>query len=141
MAIDTSWKLPERIAELSSKPWPQAISEWRLRSISMLDPGEDSTHCLCGHVIRELCRIENQINGYGYRFLQQDKVPQAVRMFKANVDLFPDAWNVYDSLGEALVKAGDLMGAEKMYAKSVELKPDSKSGLEALQKIREAKAK
>jgi hypothetical protein len=63
MAVDTAWKLPERIAELSTKPWPQAISEWRLLSISMLDPSEDSMHCLCSHVIREICRIENQING------------------------------------------------------------------------------
>ena len=82
--------------------------------------------------------LEFQINAYGYRFLQADKVPQAIRMFKANVGLFPDAWNVYDSLGEALLKAGDAAAAEKMYAKSVELKPDNKNGLDALTKIREA---
>jgi len=50
----------------------------------------------------------------------------------------PDSWNAYDSLGEALLKAGDTAGAQKMYEKSVALKPDSKSGLDALRKLRDA---
>jgi len=80
--------------------------------------------------------LEDQMNAYGYRFLQEDKVPQAVRMFKLYVELYPDSWNAYDSLGEALLKAGDTAAARKMYEKSVSLKPDSKSGLEALEKLR-----
>jgi hypothetical protein len=62
-SIDTNWRLPERLAELSTTSWPQAIHEWTLRRISILDPGEDSDHCLCGHFpIRHLCYLENQIN-------------------------------------------------------------------------------
>ena len=80
--------------------------------------------------------LEDQMNAYGYRFLQEDKVPQSVRMFKLYVDLFPDSWNAYDSLGEALLKAGDSAAARKMYEKSVSLKPDSKSGLDALEKLK-----
>jgi glyoxylase-like metal-dependent hydrolase (beta-lactamase superfamily II) len=82
--------------------------------------------------------LEGQINMNGYRFFQADKVPQAIRMFRANVTLYPDSWNAYDSLGEALLKAGDNAAAQKMYEKSVSLKPDSKTGLEALEKIRGA---
>lgn len=85
---------------------------------------------------------ENLINGYGYRFLQEDNALKAVRLFKINAELYPDSWNVYDSLAEALLRSGDTAAAEKMYAKSVSLKPDSKSGIEALEKIRGgAKAK
>ncbi len=80
--------------------------------------------------------LEDQMNAYGYQFLQEDKLPQAVRMFKLYAQLFPDSWNAYDSLGEALLKAGDTAGARKMYEKSVSLKPDSKSGLEALEKLK-----
>jgi len=79
---------------------------------------------------------ENDINGRGYWFLQQDKVPQAIAIFKANVELFPDSWNVYDSLGEALLKAGDTEGATRMYEKSLALKPDSESAKAALARIR-----
>jgi len=80
--------------------------------------------------------LEDQFTAYGYRFLQDGKTPQAIRVFRAYVELYPDSWNAYDSLGEALLKSGDTAGAQKMYEKSVSLKPDSKSGLEALQKIR-----
>ena len=47
---------------------------------------------------------EAEINAYGYIFLQQEKVDNAIRMFRINVDLYPESWNVYDSLGEALLE-------------------------------------
>jgi glyoxylase-like metal-dependent hydrolase (beta-lactamase superfamily II) len=80
--------------------------------------------------------LEDQVNAYGYAFFQQDQMPQAIRMFKLYVELFPDSWNAYDSLGEAYLKAGDREAARAMYEKSVSLKPDSKTGLDALEKLK-----
>lgn len=80
--------------------------------------------------------LEGQINGFGYRFLQQEKAPQAVAMFRINVELFPASWNVYDSLAEALLAAGDRDGAIANYEKSLELNPESVSGRTALERIR-----
>ncbi|PWB74468.1 MAG: hypothetical protein C3F15_07855 [Holophagae bacterium] len=82
--------------------------------------------------------IENDINGYGYFFLQQDKVEQAITMFRINVELFPESWNVYDSLGEALLRAGSTDEAVAMYERSLVLNPDNTNGREALTKIRPA---
>jgi len=82
--------------------------------------------------------IENDINGYGYFLLQQDKVEPAIRMFRINVELFPDSWNVYDSLGEALLRAGSTDEAVAMYERSLVLNPDNTNGREALAKIRSA---
>jgi len=63
MATKLDWDLPRRIIELSEADnWPQAVREWYLRDIEMLDPGE-SSECLCGHKpIRELCYIANREN-------------------------------------------------------------------------------
>jgi glyoxylase-like metal-dependent hydrolase (beta-lactamase superfamily II) len=83
---------------------------------------------------------EAEINAQGYRFLQAKKVDQAIVVFKANVHAFPKAWNVYDSLGEALLAAGDTEKATKMYEKSLAINPESKSGKEALEKIRQVRA-
>lgn len=80
--------------------------------------------------------LEDQMNAYGYAFLQQEQVPQAIRMFKLYVESFPGSWNAYDSLGEAYLNAGDRPAARAMYEKSVSLKPDSKSGLDALEKLK-----
>jgi glyoxylase-like metal-dependent hydrolase (beta-lactamase superfamily II) len=79
--------------------------------------------------------VEGEINGHGYRFMQANQTDKAIAMFTINVELFPDAWNVYDSLGEALAKAGDTAGAVKMYRKSLALNPQSQSGKDALARL------
>ena len=79
---------------------------------------------------------EAQINAAGYRFLQAGKVPQAIAIFRANRDLFPDAWNVHDSLGEALLAAGETDAAIASYEKSLELNPQNASATNALARIR-----
>ena len=84
---------------------------------------------------------EREINARGYSFLQQQKkVPEAVRMFRVNAELFPASWNVWDSLGEGLLASGDVAGARTAYEKSVELNPENRNGKEALARIGEAAA-
>lgn len=80
--------------------------------------------------------LEGQINGYGYRFLQAEKVAEATTMFRINVELFPESWNVYDSLGEALLADGDRDSAIAMYEKSLELNPENSNGEQMLEQIR-----
>jgi glyoxylase-like metal-dependent hydrolase (beta-lactamase superfamily II) len=80
--------------------------------------------------------LEGQINGHAYRFLQDGKTDEAELMFRINVDLFPESWNVYDSLGEALFTGGEPKAAIAMYEKSLELNPESPTGKEMLERIR-----
>jgi tetratricopeptide (TPR) repeat protein len=79
--------------------------------------------------------IEAEFNAYGYAFLQHEKVDQAVEMFRVNVELYPDSWNVYDSLGEALLAAGKTDEATAMYERSLALNPDNTNGKEVLARI------
>ena len=79
--------------------------------------------------------LEPEFNAYGYAFLQQGRVDEATRIFETNVRLFPDSWNVYDSLGEALLSAGKPNDAAAMYEKSLALNPENTSGKEALARI------
>ena len=61
-AITTTgnWHLPEELIKLSQhQNWDEASKEWDLTNIEMLAPGEESSSCLCGHEIRELCHISN----------------------------------------------------------------------------------
>ena len=84
--------------------------------------------------------LESDINARGYRFLQQEKLEQAAVMFKCNVDMFPESWNVYDSYGEALFRLGDFAASIVNYEKSLELNPESPSGKEMLEQARTAAA-
>jgi len=80
--------------------------------------------------------MEAEINAYGYRFLQAGAPDQAVTLFLINVELYPESWNVYDSLGEALYASGENDEAITMYEKSLELNPESPSGHQMLERIR-----
>jgi len=82
---------------------------------------------------------ESEMNNLGYYLLGQDKVNEAIEVFKLNVEAFPESFNVYDSLGEAYLAAGDKENAKINYKKSVELNPQNQSGIEALKKLEEVR--
>jgi glyoxylase-like metal-dependent hydrolase (beta-lactamase superfamily II) len=84
--------------------------------------------------------LESQINVYGYRLLQTDRPDAAVVMFEINAELYPDSWNVYDSLGEGLLATGDRDGAIAMYEKSLALNPENANGTTMLERIRSESA-
>ena len=51
--------------------------------------------------------------------------------------MFPDSWNVYDSLGEAYAAAGNKKEAIENYEKSIKLNPKSESGIAVLAKLKQ----
>jgi tetratricopeptide (TPR) repeat protein len=81
--------------------------------------------------------VEASLNGSGYRLLSAGKVNEAIELFKLNVRLYPNSWNVYDSLAEAYAKAGNTALAIQNYEKSIELNPKNESGKAALAKLKE----
>ena len=64
---------------------------------------------------------EREMNGLGYRYLENGKMHEAIELFKLNTIAYPDSWNVYDSLGEAYLKDGQKDLALKYYEESVKL--------------------
>jgi tetratricopeptide (TPR) repeat protein len=84
---------------------------------------------------------ENEFNQMGYRYMYNGKTPEAIAIFRMNVAAFPSSWNVYDSLGEAYLLAGqyDLAGAN--YEHSLELgSQNAEKALKNLQYIEEQNA-
>jgi tetratricopeptide (TPR) repeat protein len=53
-----------------------------------------------------------------------------------NVEAFPESFNTYDSLGEAYAAAGEKELAIRNYEKSLQLNPNSQSGIDALKKLK-----
>lgn len=79
---------------------------------------------------------ENQLNRLSYQLLEIKKVKEAIEIFKLNVEAFPEAFNPYDSLGEAYMINGDKKLAIKNYAKSLTLNPDNATAIDMLYKIK-----
>jgi tetratricopeptide (TPR) repeat protein len=76
------------------------------------------------------------MNRLGYFLLGRKRLPEAIEVFKANVEDYPNSSNTYDSLGEAYMIAGEKELATKNYEKSVELNPKNEGGIQALKKLR-----
>jgi ankyrin repeat protein/glyoxylase-like metal-dependent hydrolase (beta-lactamase superfamily II)/Tol biopolymer transport system component len=86
---------------------------------------------------REFFIDEAEFNALGYRLLQQEgKTNEAVAVFEMNSEAFSGSWNAWDSLGEAWLWRGEFEKAEACYVKSLALNPDSRSGRDALNRIR-----
>lgn len=62
---------------------------------------------------------EGRLNGLGYRLLSDDMPEWAVAIFQLNVEFYPDSSNVYDSLGDGQVAAGDREGALRSYRQAL----------------------
>lgn len=85
----------------------------------------------------EFC--EGSFNVRGYKLLGENRVKEAILVFRLNVALFPDSYNVYDSLGEAYMVAGEKELAIKNYKKSLDLNPKNKNAVERLKKLEKKK--
>ena len=79
------------------------------------------------------------MNAVGYNLLRNDKVEEAIEIFKFNVEKYPDAFNVYDSLGEAYMKHGDKELAIQNYKKSLELNPKNENAKKKLDELEKEK--
>lgn len=78
---------------------------------------------------------ESTLNTLGYRILRADDAPGAIRIFQLNTDRFPQSANVWDSLAEACLTAGDKVLAAKYYQKSLDLNPDNQNAKDKLKEL------
>lgn len=79
---------------------------------------------------------EKRLNQKGYIFLRYNKFKEAISLFRLNAALFPESFNVYDSLGEAYMKTYQNEQAIKYYQKSLELNPENENARKMLKKIK-----
>jgi imidazolonepropionase-like amidohydrolase len=78
---------------------------------------------------------EKELNNLGYYLLKQERVTDAIEIFKLNVEMYPQGFNAYDSLAEAYLRNNNRELAILNYKKSLELNPKNASAIEALKKL------
>jgi tetratricopeptide (TPR) repeat protein len=79
---------------------------------------------------------EETLNTVGYALLGRGRTAPAVAALKLNAELFPQSWNAFDSMGEALAAAGDIKGAISGYERSLALNPGNTAGRQKLEELR-----
>ncbi len=78
---------------------------------------------------------ERVLNTVAYQQLAQQHVAEAIELFRLNVEMFPDRFNPYDSLGEAYMAAGDRPNAIANYRKSYQLNPKNTNAARMIEKL------
>ncbi len=78
---------------------------------------------------------EQQLNALGDALLQHDRIADAIAIFVLNVDMFPESFNAYDSLGEAYMMNGQRDLAIAKYQRSLELNPDNENARQKLKEL------
>ena len=78
---------------------------------------------------------EGRLNNLGYTLMRQNKLQEAIAVFKLNVEFYPTSANTYDSLGEAYMTKGDKELAIANYKKSLELDPGNANAAAMLKKL------
>jgi pimeloyl-ACP methyl ester carboxylesterase len=79
---------------------------------------------------------ESILNNFGYDELNSGHMQEAIKLFALNVEFYPESWNVYDSLGEAYMDAGDKTEAIKNYEKSLAMNPGNTNAATMLKKLK-----
>jgi CubicO group peptidase (beta-lactamase class C family) len=82
--------------------------------------------------------VEAAVNRCGYGFLQSDKADLALQVFELNTRVFPEAFNTWDSLGEAHMILGHKEDAIRCYERSLDLNEDNSNATAMISRIRES---
>jgi CubicO group peptidase (beta-lactamase class C family) len=83
---------------------------------------------------------EEDVNNWAYKLIELGQAKNAIEIFKLNASLYPDSWNVYDSLAEGYEALGDKESAIKNFKRSLKLNPKNDNAIEHLKKLEAAPA-
>jgi CubicO group peptidase (beta-lactamase class C family) len=126
------------------------------RYLAMLD-GVESVTAGVGHVVVDILagressadraaqqlaeqndanQVEMEINATGYALMRAQQAEQALTIFELNTRVFPDAFNTWDSLGEAFMNLDRNEEAIRAYQRSLELNPENANAETMIARIR-----
>jgi tetratricopeptide (TPR) repeat protein len=79
---------------------------------------------------------ETELTLYGYSFLWENNLTDAIPIFQLVISEFPNSSNAYDSMGEAYLQAKDSMKSLQNYEKAFQMNPDNFYAEDVIQKIK-----
>ena len=103
-----------------------AIASYRTLKVSDADTYDFST---------------DELNLLGYQLLGTNKIKDAIKIFKLNIEVYPKNSNPYDSLGEAYLADGNEALALQYYQKTLELNPDNPNAVAVVRQLEGSEGK
>jgi hypothetical protein len=84
--------------------------------------------------------VANRVNVTGYQLMQAEQLKSALEVFRLNTLLFPEEWNVWDSLGECHLMMGNLTRSRECYERSLELNPGNDNAVRMIDSMSKEQA-
>ncbi len=79
---------------------------------------------------------ETELTLYGYSFLWENNLIDAIAIFGLVISEFPNSANAYDSMGEVFLQAKDSIKSLQYYEKSLQMNPENFYAEDIIQKIK-----
>ena len=76
-----------------------------------------------------------QLNLLGHRLLQQRKIAEALAVFRANAEAYPESADVWDDLADAYAASAQRERALEASRKSLAIEPNGTEALEMLRRL------
>jgi glyoxylase-like metal-dependent hydrolase (beta-lactamase superfamily II) len=80
--------------------------------------------------------LHAEIDSFGFRLMKDGKLDEALKLFLALAEFFPESDIAFDSLGEVYMKKGDTAKAIQSYERSLALNPDNENAKARLQSLK-----
>lgn len=87
------------------------------------------------NVLTDYVEGRGELNTYGYVLLSAKEYDKSIFVFTLNVMLYPNKYNVYDSLGDAYYTEKEFNEATKQYYKVLSLNPTHKNAKTMINKM------
>ena len=115
-----------------------SIAKW-LKDETLLD--ENLSARGLAEQLRPLVSDEHELNSLGYLLMKQGKKKEALKIFQANYNLFPQSSNIASSLGEGYYENADFKKAISFLERALELNKDPQEVQSILEILYKAKEK
>ncbi|MBP0904808.1 tetratricopeptide repeat protein [Mariniflexile gromovii] len=126
--VPTLAEQKERVKAMNRTKLIELINSKSIESIIEIIENEDKNDPI--HDISE-----KGLNSFGYALMKKQKDEDALKIFKLNIKLYPNAFNTYDSYAECLLKMGNKEAAIENYKKSIGLNPNNENAIKILKSI------
>ena len=122
-------KIKERIMN------QQSINEFYQKTQSIDKTIEEIKHQFKQGTLSAYNVSEDAVNNFGYELISKNLNTEALKVFELNTQLYPNAYNTFDSYGELLLKLGKKKDAAKAYKESVRLNPENENAVKILRSL------
>uniref|UniRef100_UPI0032180155 tetratricopeptide repeat protein n=1 Tax=uncultured Draconibacterium sp. TaxID=1573823 RepID=UPI0032180155 len=127
--VETLAEQREKLINLNRKKLTELLDEGKtIDEIVLLVRNEDAK-------TSQYDLRETWFNHFGYSLMREGKKEDALKIFKLNTELYPNASNTFDSYGECLLELGDKENAIQAFKKSLELNPENENAKNILSEI------